>query len=105
MRSLLTAIEEDMYARGYVSSRMAAFKLKKSFKTVLRQIQRGQFKAVRVGQQQFITMESIRAWYEERSKAPGSHVNSDAVKILGLDDWDDVFYVDEEDRIHVRSED
>lgn len=89
--SLVTDLEREMLEKGYVSSRMAAFKLKKDFKSVLRQVSREQFDAVRIGQQQFISIVSIK-----------KHYGKEASAILGLSDWADVFFTNKEGE-HVRS--
>jgi hypothetical protein len=92
--SKLTAIEEEMFAKGYVSSRMAAYKLRKSIQTVLRRVREGAFTAVRIGTQQlFIEVESIVEFYGEEASA-----------LLELDDWDCVFEMLEDGEVHVKKQ-
>jgi hypothetical protein len=88
----MTALEEEMFQKGYVSSRMAAFKLKKAIPTVLRHVQDGQFRAVRIGAQQlFIEVASIKEHYGE-----------EAAKLLGLEDWNGVFEMNDDGEVHIK---
>ena len=91
--SRITKLEARMFEQGYASSRMCSYKLKKNFKSVLRQVKREHFRAVRVGQQQFIEISSVQEHYGEQAGA-----------LLGLDDWSDVFWVDAKEELHVRRE-
>ena len=94
----MTILEEEMFALGYVSSRMAAYKLMKDFKSVLRQVSRGQFRAKRVGkQQQFIEIKSILEWYDVAEGEEDPERDP-----LRLNDWADIFRVDEKEQLHVR---
>jgi hypothetical protein len=90
MTSQVTPIEMEMFKRGYVSSRMAAVKLRKRYGSVLRQVSRRQFKALTIGRQRFISISSIREWYSEEARIA-----------LRLDDWSDVLYKDPEGNTHV----
>jgi hypothetical protein len=90
MTSLVLKIELEMFKQGYVSSRIAAVKLRKNYRSVLKQVYRGQFRAMQVGRRQFISVGSIREYYSEEAR-----------RTLRLDDWSDVFYKDAEGNTHV----
>lgn len=91
--SKVTPLEQSMFEKGYVSTRMAAYKLKRHRVTVQDCIHSGKFTAIRVGDRWFIEVKSIQ-----------DHYGALAQDMFQLNDWSDVFETDAEGAQHVRGE-
>lgn len=75
----LTSLEHEMLGKGYASARMLAWKLKVHFTSLLRNLRLGKLAGVKVGNMNFISIDSVRAFYGD----PYSQMRR-------LDDWSDV---------------
>jgi hypothetical protein len=91
VNTLMTDMEKSMFERGYVSSRMAAYKLNTGYKVVLALVTAGKLDAIKVNEKQkFISIASIKAHYKE------------SAGVFALHDWSDVIERKKDGTMHVR---
>ena len=80
----LTELEKLMFEKGYLPVRVVAAKLKCSGTKITRAGNEGDLEQTFVGQQKFITMESVLKWQ-----------GKEIVELFNLNDWSDVIEFDD----------
>ena len=86
-----TRAELDMFAKGYASTRMVVYKAGLSQPTVGRYLREGKFKGIQRGQQNFIEIKSVAAYFGPKTAL-----------LMRLGNWSDVFAKDQDGTLYVK---